>query len=71
MRLKDMKDIYAGLECLLIKGQSCQNNPKESYSERKAKHEPLGHSLSLISSISSFNSKENKHSVYTKKLHIT
>ena len=53
--------IYADLECLLIKEQSCQNNPKESYTERKAKHEPSGYSLSLISS---FNSKESKHSVY-------
>ena len=41
--------------------QSSQNNPKESYTEKKAKHEPLGYSLSLISS---FNSKENKHRVY-------
>ena len=40
--------------------QSSQNNPKESYTEKKAKHEPLGYSLSLISS---FNSKENKHRV--------
>ena len=45
--------IYADLECLLIKEQSCQN--------KKAKHEPSGYSLSLISS---FNSKENKHNVY-------
>ena len=41
--------------------QSSQNNPKESYTEKKAKHEPLGYSSSLISS---FNSKENKHRVY-------
>ena len=32
--------IYADLECLLIKQQSCQNNPNESYTERKAMHEP-------------------------------
>ena len=44
--------IYADLECLLTKEQSCQNNPNESYTERKAKHEPSGHSLSLISSFS-------------------
>ena len=36
-------------------------NPKESYTERKAKHKPSGYSLSLISS---FNSKENKHIFY-------
>ena len=45
--------IYADLECLLIKEQSCQNNPNESYTERKAKHEPSGYSLSLISSFDS------------------
>ena len=28
--------IYADLKCLLIKKQSCQNNPNESYTERKA-----------------------------------
>ena len=49
--------IYTDLECLLIKEQSCQNNPKESYTERKAKHKPSGYSLSLISS---FDSKGNK-----------
>ena len=27
--------IYADLECLLIKQQSCQSNPNESYTERK------------------------------------
>ena len=32
--------IYADLECLLIKQQSCQNNPNESSAERKAMHEP-------------------------------
>ena len=59
--LKAPFTISADLECLLIKEQSCQNNPKKSYTERKAKHEPWGQSLSLIFS---FNSKENKHSVY-------
>ena len=59
--LKAPFTIYADLECLPIKQQSCQNNPKESYTERKAKHEPSRYSLSLISS---FNSKENKHSIY-------
>ena len=27
--------IYANLECLLIKQQSCQNNPNESYTKEK------------------------------------
>ena len=53
--------IYADLECLLLKQQSCQNNPNESYTERKAIHEPCGYSLDLVCS---FDSKENKHSFY-------
>ena len=32
--------IYDDLECLLLKQQSCQNNPEKSYTERKAIHEP-------------------------------
>ena len=56
--------IYADLECLLIKKQSCQNNPNESYTERKAMHEPCGYALSLISS---FDSRENKHDFYRGK----
>ena len=32
--------IYADFEYLPIKQQSCQNNPEESYTERKAIHEP-------------------------------
>ena len=50
--------IYAQLECLLLKQQSCQNNPNESYTETKAIHEPCGYSLDLVCS---FDSKENKH----------
>ena len=53
--------IYADLECLLIKQQSCQNNPNESCTEGKAIHEPCGYSLDLVSS---FDSKQNKHSFY-------
>ena len=49
--------IYADLECLLVKQQSCQNNSDKSYTERKAMHEPCGYSLDLISS---FDLKENK-----------
>ena len=37
--------IYADSECLLIKQQSCQNNPNESYTDRKAIHEPSGYTL--------------------------
>ena len=53
--------IYADLECLLIKKQLCRNNPNESYTDRKAMHEPCGYSLDLVSS---FDSKQNKHSFY-------
>ena len=34
--------IYADLEYLLKKEQSCQNNPQNSYTQRKAKHKPSG-----------------------------
>ena len=37
--------IYADLECLLLKQQSCQNNPNECYTERKAIHESCGWAL--------------------------
>ena len=30
---------------LTNKKQSCQNNPNESYTERKAMHEPCGYTL--------------------------
>ena len=56
--LKPPFAIYSDLKCLLIKQQSCQNNPNESYAERKSMNEPLEYGLSLISS---FDSKENKH----------
>ena len=56
--------IYVDLECLLSKQQSYQNNPNESYTERKAIHEPCGYSLDLVCS---FDSKEDKHSFYRGK----
>ena len=56
--------IYADLECLLIKKQSCQNNPNESYTEREAIHEPCGYALTLVSS---FDSKQYKRSFYKGK----
>ena len=37
--------IYADLECLLKKINTCQNNSEKSYTEKKAKHIPLGYSL--------------------------
>ena len=53
--------IYIDLECLLLKQQPCQNNPNESYIERKAIHQPCGYSIDLVRS---FDSKEDKHSFY-------
>ena len=52
---------------LLLKQQSCQNNPDKSCTERKAIHEPCGYSLDLVSS---FGSKEKKHSLYRGKDYI-
>ena len=49
------------------KTKSCQNNPNQSYTERKATHEPCGHALTLVSS---FNSKQNKRSFYRGKDYI-
>ena len=37
--------IYADLECLLQKIDTCQNNPEKSYTERRAKYKPSGYSL--------------------------
>ena len=44
--------------------QYCQNNPKNSYTERKAKHEPSGDAWSLIRS---FDDTKNKSYFYRRK----
>ena len=56
--------IYADLECLLKKEQSCQNNPENSYTYRKAKHKPSGYSLSLICSV---DETKNRRKFYRRK----
>ena len=56
--------IYADFESLLIKKQSYQNNPEESYTEKKSIHESCGYSINLVSS---FDSKQDKHSYYRGK----
>ena len=56
--------IYADLESLLKKEPSCQNNPKNSYTQRKAKHKPSGYSLSLICS---FDETKNRRKFYKVK----
>ena len=40
--------IYVDSESLLIKQQLCQNNPDESYTEKKSIHESCGYSINLI-----------------------
>ena len=56
--------IYIDLECILKKVQSSQNNPEKSYTEKKARHEPSGWSMSIICS---FDKKENKFNYYRGK----
>ena len=56
--------IYLDLECLLKKEQSCQNNPKKSYTEKKANHEPSGWAMFTRCS---FDNKENKLIYYRGK----
>ena len=41
--LKIAHAFYLGTESLLIKQQSSQNNPEESYTEKKAIHEDCVH----------------------------
>ena len=62
--LKAPFEIYADLECLLIKQKSCQNNSNESYMKEKLY---MSHLVVTLRLISSFNSKENKHSFYRGK----
>ena len=62
--LKVAHAFYLDLESLLIKTQSCQNNPQESYTERKAIHEACGYSLNLVTSC---DSNKNAHNYYREK----
>ena len=48
--------IYADLECLLKKMRSCQNDLENTYTEKKAKHKPSGHTWC---SICSFDNTKN------------
>ena len=59
--------IYADLECLLKKEQSCQNHPKKSHTLRKAKHKPSGYSWGLICS---FDATKNRRKFYRRKNYI-
>ena len=62
--LKVAHAFYLGTESLLIKQQSSQNNPEESYTEKKAIHEGCGYSLDLVTSC---DSNKNTHSFYRGK----
>ena len=52
------------LECLLKKMQSSQNNPKNSYTEKKARYEPSDWAMFTRCS---FDKKENKLNYYRGK----
>ena len=56
--------IYADLECLLRKINTCQNNPKKSYTEKKAIHRPSGYSLVTCCS---FDKSKNECNYYRGK----
>ena len=65
---KSLKEPYIfclDFECMLKKVQSCQNNPKISYTEKITRHERSGWSLFLNSS---FDKKENKLDYYRGKV---
>ena len=57
--------IYADLECILKKEQSCQNFPKNSYTDRKARHKPSGYSLILNYP---FHETKNRRKCYSRKV---
>ena len=52
------------LECLLKKMKYCQNNPENSYTEKKAKHKPSGYAWC---SICSFDNTKNERYFYRGK----
>ena len=56
--------VYADLECLLKKIPSCQNNPENSYTDKKCKHKP---SRCASCSICSFDDTKNKDHFYKGK----
>ena len=55
--LKALFAIYLDLECLFKKEQPCENNPKKSYTQKKAKHELSDWAMFTRCS---FDKKENK-----------
>ena len=53
--------IYADLECLLKKINTCQNNPDKSYTEKKTTHKPLGY---FLTTCCSFHKSLNEQKYY-------
>ena len=62
--LKAPFKIYADLECLLEKMNSCQNNLEKSYTEKKIKHMASGY---LLFTNCSFDAAKNKLDCYRGK----
>ena len=62
--LKVLFIIYVDLECLQKKVRSCQNNPKNSYTEKKVKYKPSGYAWY---SICSFDETKNRRYFYRGK----
>ena len=62
--LKVLFIICADLECLLLKINSCLNNPDKSYTEKKAIHKPSDYSLVTCCS---FDKSKNEQQYYRRK----
>ena len=56
--------VFADLECIIEKIGGCKNNPENLSTSKVSEHSSSGF---LMSTISSFRSIENKHSVYRGK----
>ena len=63
--MKVLFNIYAELECLLEKINSCHNNPKKSTTTKNIKHTPCGYSLFTHCS---FDTTKNKLDYYRGKI---
>ena len=60
--LKISHEMYVETEPLLIKDDSCSNNPEKTYTETKSTHEVSGYSINIIKSYD-----KNIHSFYRGK----
>ena len=62
-----IKHYWSTLECLIKKFDRCKNNPESLFTANVGKHISSG---SLMSTMSSFRSKEKKDDVYRGKYYI-